>query len=115
MGSTYINGFVDQLGDGDLALKQLVEIQLRHNHYPPIDLVWVDVAIQAIKTVESDPEGDYGWDDLEIPVTHRKGSKTHIEVSKVMDDLHLWNLVRTDEICDECESTHENDIVTKDS
>ena len=95
MGSTFIGGFVDQLGDGDKALKRIVGIQLKHNHYPPVDSAWVDVAIKAIKTVEGDPEGDFGWNDIEIPVTHRKGSKTHIRVSEVMDGLHLWDLVRT--------------------
>lgn len=95
MGSSFIAGFVDHLGDGDLALQRLVEIQLQNNHYPPVDSAWVDVAIQAIKTVEGDPEGDQGWNDLEIPATHRKGSKTHIGVSTLMDDLHLWDLVRT--------------------
>ena len=117
MGSTYIAGVVDQLGDGDLALQQAVAIQLRGNHYPPIHSDWIDVAIKAIKTVEGDPEGDQGWQDLEIPVSHIKGSKTHITVSEVMDGLHLWDLVRetTDDVCDECESIHENDIVTKDA
>jgi hypothetical protein len=115
MGSTFISGFVDHMGDDDLALKQIVEIQLRHNHYPPVDVAWVDVAIKAIKTVQDDPEGDYGWDDLEIPVSHQKGSKTHLAVAEVMDGLHLWDLVRgaVDEICDECGSTHEDDFVTK--
>jgi hypothetical protein len=117
MGSTYIAGIVDQLGDGDLALQQAVSIQLKANHFPPVHSDWVDVAIKAIKTVEGDLEGDLGWDDLEIPVSQRKGSKTHITVSEVMDGLHLWDLVRetTDDVCDECESIHENDIVTKDA
>lgn len=101
MGSSFIGGFVDHLGDGDLGLKRLVEIQLKANHYPPVDSVWVDVAIKAIKTVEGDPEGDFGWKDLEIPETHRKGSKTHISVSSIMDDLHLWDLVRSPKDDDE--------------
>jgi len=94
VGSTYIAGIVDQLGDGDLALRQAVAIQLKANHYPPVHSDWIDVAIKAIKTVEGDPEGDLGWDDLEIPASHRKGSKTHTRVTEVMDGLHLWDLVR---------------------
>lgn len=101
MGSTFISGFVENLGDGDLALKRLVEIQLKFNHYPPVDSAWIDVAIKAIKTVEADPEGDFGWDDLEIPESHRKGSKTHISVSSIMEGLHLWDLVRSPKDDDE--------------
>ena len=89
------------MGRTDLELMRSVEIQLRHNHYPPVDSAWTDVAIQAIKTVEADPEGDRGWSDLEIPATHRKGSKTHISVSSIMDDLHLWDLVRSPKDDDE--------------
>lgn len=101
MGSTFIGGFVEQMGDGEAELKQVVTIQLRHNHYPPVDSVWVDVAIKAIQTVQGDPEGDFGWSDLEIPVSHRKGSKTHMTVSEVMDGLHLWDLVQRSEENDE--------------
>jgi hypothetical protein len=97
MGYTFIRGFVDQAQDPDLELKKLVEIQLRNNHYPPVDFAWIDVAIKAIKAVQSDPEGDFGWDDLEIPVTHRKSSQTHIRVSQVMDGLHLWDLVERED------------------
>ena len=97
MGYTFIRGFVDGVTDPDLELKKLVEIQLRNNHYPPVDFAWIDVAIKAIKTVQGDPEGDFGWDDLEIPITHRKGSQTHIGVSQVMDGLHLWDLVERED------------------
>ena len=93
MGSTYISGFLDHLGDGDLALRQAVSIQLQGNHYPPIHSDWIDVAIKAIKTVKADPEGDNGWDDLEIPERFVKGDKKRISVSDVMQGLHLWDLV----------------------
>jgi hypothetical protein len=93
MGSNYIAGFVEHLGDGDLALQQAVTIQLKGNHYPPIHSDWIDVAIKAIKTVKADPEGDFGWSDLEIPEQFVKGDKKHIKVSEVMDGLHLWDLV----------------------
>jgi hypothetical protein len=93
MGSTYIGGFLDHLGDGDLALRQAVEIQLKGNHYPPVHNDWVDVAIKAIKTVKEDPEGDSGWDDLEIPERFVKADKKHIKVTDVMDGLHLWDFI----------------------
>ena len=94
MGSNYIAGFVEHLGDGDLALRQVVTIQLQSNHYPPIHSDWIDVAIKAIKTVKADPEGDNGWDDLEIPERFVKADKKRISVSDVMEGLHLWDLVR---------------------
>jgi hypothetical protein len=93
MGSSYIAGFVDHLGDGDFALRQVVTIQLQSNHYPPIHSDWIDVAIKAIKTVKADPEGDNGWDDLEIPERFAKADKKRISVSDVMQGLHLWDLV----------------------
>jgi len=93
MGSTYIGGFLEHLGDGDLALRQAVSIQLQGNHYPPVHSDWIDVAITAIKTVKGDPEGDYGWDDLEIPERFATSNKKHIKVTDVMDGLHLWDFV----------------------
>jgi hypothetical protein len=93
MGSTYINGFLDHLGDGDLALQQAVTIQLQANHYPAVHSDWIPVAIAAIKTVKGDPEGDMGWDDLKRPERFVQGDKTHIKVTEVMDGLHLWDLV----------------------
>jgi hypothetical protein len=93
MGSTYIGGFLEHLGDGDLALRQAVTIQLKANHYPAVHSDWIDVAIKAIKTVQGDPEGDYGWDDLEIPAQFATSNKKHIKVTDVMDGLHLWDFI----------------------
>jgi hypothetical protein len=93
VGSTYIGGFLEHLGDGDLALRQAVTIQLQSNHFPPIHSDWIDVAIKAIKTVKADREGDNGWNDLEIPEQFVKGDKKHISVSEVMEGLHLWDFI----------------------
>jgi len=96
MGSSYIAGFLDHLGDGDLALKQAVTIQLKGNHFPAIHSDWIEVAIKAIKVVEADPEGDSGWGDIKRPDKFVKDGKTDISVSEVMDGLHLWDLVRVE-------------------
>jgi hypothetical protein len=96
MGSTYIGGFLEHLGDGDLALKQAVTIQLQGNHFPPIHSDWIEVAITAIKAVEADPQGDSGWGDLKRPALFVKDGKTDISVFEVMDGLHLWDLVRVE-------------------
>ena len=79
----------------DLVLEQAVMIQLQNNHFPPVHSDWIPVAIAAIKTVQADPEGDQGWDDLEIPELFVKGDKKVVSVSEVMEGLHLWDLVRS--------------------
>ena len=126
MGSSYISGFTEILGDGDQALETAVRIQLTGNHYPPIHSSWIPVAIKAIKTVENDPEGDFGWDDLDRPEAFtRNGEKPKISVTEVMDGLHLWDLVRQQETdydrkvhddtpCDECGEKHdlENEVMS---
>lgn len=76
------------------SLYQLVEHHLKETHFLRVDLAWVGVAIQAIKAVEADPEGDYGWDDLEVPTSQIKSLKTHVSVNEIMDGLNLWNLVK---------------------
>ena len=84
MGSTYIQGFIDE----GVSLEQCVTIHLTGNCYPPIHLDFVPTCIKAIAFAN-----DNMWDEV---IKMPNGiSKT---VGEIIEGLHLHNFITgTDE------------------
>ena len=75
MGSTYIRGFIDEGFDLETTLK----IHLQNNHFPPVHLDFVAVAMEAIV------EANNGNCDHLIKMPNGKS----LYVSEIIRGLHL--------------------------
>jgi len=60
-------------------IRNSLEYHLQYNHYPPVDLVFVDAAIEAIENVKGGHEG--------FPVVLPNGLTKSSE--EIVEDLHL--------------------------
>ena len=50
MGSTYIEGFIEE----DMDLDRVLVIQLQNNHYPPVSLAFIPACKQAIEACNNE-------------------------------------------------------------
>lgn len=78
MGHITALGLAEEVGDL-VTLKQALAMHLQGNHYPPINLVFVDTCVEAINYAAS---GDW---DIEIEMPNRI-TKT---VASIVEELHL--------------------------
>lgn len=78
MGRLGALGMAEQVGEGNIALRQAVSWHLTSNHYPPHPSYMVPVALAAIEAGQ-----DEEWDrELELP----KGCQTHTVLVRPRSD-----------------------------
>jgi len=84
------SNFANELASGDLLknLDQQLSIHFQHNCYPPIPLIMINVAIDAINAVNA---GDHGYEILLPDEISFKGSHI-VHAINAVDALrlHAW-------------------------
>ena len=84
----------DLASNGMFPMETMLLTHLRHNHYPPVNEVFIPVAMEAIIRAQ-----DQDYDsilDLE-KITGKSGfRKPMMTVSELMEGLHLWDFVPGD-------------------
>lgn len=62
----------------------MIRHHLQHNHYPPIDSVFDEVALEVIEIAT-----DEYFEDREIELPNGVSKFVH----EILDELHLWDFV----------------------
>lgn len=89
MGSKLTRDLSEETIIGNLKLKEAVIIQLRNNHYPPVPMMMVSVAMEAIKNCETE---DYET-MIKLPEGILWKEKEEISTQNVMEAFHLWEFL----------------------
>lgn len=86
MGATGAFGMAEAVTDGQVSLRAAIHWHLRSNHFPPVPLPMVPVAVAAVEAVnEDEPERLIS---LPAGVAHRDG-RTAVEAYTIVDSLRL--------------------------
>lgn len=84
------SNFANELASGDLLenLDQQLSIHFQHNCYPPVPLILIDTAIDAIDAVN---DGDYAY-ELLLPSGIKFRNSELVTAIDVVDALrlHAW-------------------------
>lgn len=95
MGSMSAIGMKEMTEELRLPLESALEWHLRANHYPPVHPVFIPVAMEAIQCARI---GDYREElDLEKITGDTGFRKPVMTVHEIMDGLHLWDYLDTDD------------------
>lgn len=91
MGTTGALGFAEQVSEGNIDLRAALHWHLTANHFPAIDPVWIDVAIEAIEVA------NHGFEEtvLDRPDGFN-GEKQYITAIEVIEGLHLESFIDSD-------------------
>lgn len=92
MGNTQAFEFAELVSQGDVNLRVALHWHLTANHFPAIDPVWVNVAVEAIEAAN----GGFYDTILDRPVDYIRGGLATITVEEVIEGLHLEAFTDTD-------------------
>jgi hypothetical protein len=92
MGTTGTLGMAEAVNDGLATLTQAITWQLRSNHYPPVPMAMVPVAVAAVEALNED---DDRLIDMPEGVEFRDG-RTAVEASVIAESFHLYGFVNDD-------------------
>jgi len=79
----------DAVGDGQVSLSAAIHWHLRSNHFPPVPLPMVPVAVAAVEALSED---DDRLIDLPTGVEFRDG-RTSVEASVIAESFRLWTFI----------------------
>jgi len=70
---------LEEIVDTNVSIRTSLEYHLQYNHFPPVDLVFVDIALEAIACVNGD--------NCDTMITMPNGIKK--SAGDIVDELHL--------------------------
>jgi len=87
MGSTHAAEYAGMVRDGSTTLRAALTVHLQSNHYPPVPLVMIEPAEQAIKACSTGGQPDQL---IRLPdrIAYRDG-RDAIEAHEIVRALHL--------------------------
>lgn len=103
MGRNNAEGMAAAVSGGFFDLREALDWHLRHNHYPPLPVEYIDVAEKAIEILSVEHGSGYAEPVLipDVGVTPRDSfvveGETFCHAGVLADIMHLWPFIEEEE------------------